>query len=460
MNRYIILNLKQYHQSNNGFALPLSMMLGLVMITMGFASMLVGQNNRDFAKSRSDSNLNTIATEGGVARILVELSSANNSQLLTQNYDPINPDTGKTFLGPDGIINSGDEESVAVDQWADNTSSNCLGGGSVTLPSINYSGTIGVNSNYTLQAYRYDSDKQQGHLLVTGEQGNQKSSVKITLSLAVSSYAKIPGLWLKDNSKSKTSGGELQTNILDSTCPNDSNSSNIASLKGAQAPIPPSNTPVTYNEQPGLSFPTLPTEGLAPPITGSPGAYSLAQITNSTVSLPRSGDVPQGGILTYHVGSQKSIQLSGGNTLSLGTGNETIILYLDGGIDLSGGSSIKLISGTKLIIYARGDLTLSGGSTTAAIENSNLSTDVQIYNYSQGKVTLSGGSAMKMFMFAPQSVVTFSSSSKVEGTIWAQSWVGSGSATLTENSLNLSQAKVRGFPGKIQITGIANWQSK
>lgn len=449
-----IQNRKRYVKGSRGFALPLAMMLGVVILTIAFASIMASQNGRDFAKSRIDSNANFLVAEGAVARTLDQFSSSNNSPLLTLNYDPINPATGKTFLGPDGIINSGDEESVAVNQWAAGTPSNCPSG--TASPSISYSGTIGTNP-YTFQAYRYDPVKQQGHLLVKGGQVNQTSAIQVTVSIAPSQSTALPGLWIQDNSKSKISGGQLQTDIWDSTCPSNSNSANATSLQSAQAPIPPGNTPVVYKARPGIAFPALPTAGTTPPPASRPGTYALAQITNSTGSLPRSSDTPNNGVLTYHVGNQNSINLSGGSILRLGTGNGTIVLYLDGGINLSGGSSIQLTSGTKLIIYANGDLTLSGGSTTAAIANNSSSANVQIYEYTPSHVDLSGGSVMKMFLFAPQSTVTFSGSSNVAGTIWANSWVGSGSSVITENPLNLSQTEVTGFPGKMQITGVTGW---
>ena len=444
---------KRFLKGSRGFALPLAMMLGLVMLAMAFLSVLAAQDGRDLAHSRLDGNANFIVTEGGVARSLDQLSSRNNSKFLTRSYDPINPATGKTFLGPDGILKSGDEESVAVNEWV-NATNNCTGG--ATSASIAYSGTIGTNP-YTLQAYRYIPAQQQGNLLVVGGQVPQTSAVQISLSIASSSSTPIPGLWIQDNDDSKISGGQLQTDIWDSTCSNNSNSGNVASLQGAQAPIPPSNTPAVYNVQPGVPFPTMPLAGATPPITGSAGTYALAQITNSTGTLPQSGDTPSNGVITYHVGNQTSIKLSGGNVLSLGTGNETIVLYLDGGIDLSGGSSLQLTSGSKLIVYARGKLNLSGGSSTASITNNGSSSNVQIYNYTSDDITLSGGSVIKMFLFAPQSTVTFSGSSNLAGTMWSNAWVGSGSSSITEVPLDLSQTPVTGFPGKMQITGVTGW---
>ena len=444
---------KRFLKVSRGFALPLAIMLGLVMLAIAFISVLAAQDGRDLAHSRLSTNSTFIVTEGGVARSLDQLSSSNNSKFLTRSYDPINPATGKTFLGPDGILNSGDEESVAVNEWVSATN-NCTGG--ATSASIAYNGTLGTNP-YTLQAYRYTPAQQQGNLLVVGGQAPPLSAVQISLSIASSSSTPVPGLWIQDNSKSKISGGQLKTDIWDSTCSSNSNSGNVASLQGAQAPIPPSNTPAVYNVQPGLPFPTMPLAGSTPPITGSSGTYALAQITNSTGSLPQSGDTPSNGVITYHVGSQTSVKLSGGNILNLGTGNETIVLYLDGGIDLSGGSSLQLTSGSKLIIYARGKLNLSGGSTTAAITNNGSSSNVQIYNYTSDQITLSGGSVIKMFLFAPQSTVTFSGGSSLAGTMLVNAWVGSGSSNITEVPLDLSQTPVTGFPGKIQITGVTGW---
>jgi hypothetical protein len=436
-----------------GFALPLAMGLGLVMIALATTATIVAQSDRNSSQARVARGANLITTEAGVARILTQLSKPENSPLLTQNYDPVDPATGKTFLGQDGIVNSGDETTVATNEWASSTTSSSCGGTttSSTAPSISYSGTVSSDATYTLQSYRYDPVKKQGHLLVVGKQGTEKSALKLTLSIEAKSTTVVPGLWIQDNGKSKISGGQLQTNILDSTCSDKYSSKNVADLKTAQVPIPPGSTPVTYIEQAGKPFPDLPIAGSVAPTAGT-GTYSLSQITNSTGSLPRSGDTPHNGVLTYHVGNKDSIKLSGGGDLTVGTGNETIVLYLDGGMDFSGGSSIQLTPGTKLIIYARGDLTLSGGS------NNGSSADLQIYNYTNGKITLSGGSTMKVFLFAPTSVVTLSSTSRVEGTIWSEAWVGTGSPVMQEKGLDLSQTKVTGMSGGQQIKGITEWR--
>ena len=171
-----------------GFVLPLAMGLGLVMLTLGVTTIIVSQNGFTSAMLRRQSGLSLAVTEGGLARLLVQLKQTQNSALLTRNFDAINPNTNRTYLGPDGILNSGDEETALVDEWS---SVPCApGGGTVTI-----NDSMG-NGQYTLKAYRYNSDEQTGTLLIEGQHLESTSYVTVTLSVKVGT-SKFPGVWTR-----------------------------------------------------------------------------------------------------------------------------------------------------------------------------------------------------------------------------------------------------------------------
>ncbi|NJK40406.1 MAG: hypothetical protein HC934_01810 [Acaryochloridaceae cyanobacterium SU_2_1] len=101
-----------------GFALPIALGMGFVMLMLGMTAIMVAQSDRITAWQRKESSVNLALTEGGMARTLAQLTYPNNAVLLNRNYDTINPKTGKTYLGPDGIANNGDEEAAVINEWS------------------------------------------------------------------------------------------------------------------------------------------------------------------------------------------------------------------------------------------------------------------------------------------------------------------------------------------------------
>ena len=175
---------RTHYKGDRGFALPLTMGLGLIMLLLGTMMIVTSQASLTIARQRKGTGLSLAVTETGIDRILTQLNQANNSGLLTLNYDTINPQTGTTYLGPDGILQNGDEESTAIDEWTSfsPSSSTCTSGGS-SSPSLSYVSNTDSNGQYTLKAYRYDSTKQTGTLLVEGQQGVSTSMIAVTLAI-------------------------------------------------------------------------------------------------------------------------------------------------------------------------------------------------------------------------------------------------------------------------------------
>ena len=173
-------------QKNQGFALPMALILGLIMVTLMTASLLEAQSNRDSSKIRQSSGTSEITVDSAIARVLAELSKPENSELLGRNYDPINPNTGKTYLGDDRLVNSGDEAVTGVDQWSgfDRSALPCYQQQGISAPSINLSGSIGANAGYELLAYRYDPTLQEGTVLIQGNYGHLQSHVLLSISIS------------------------------------------------------------------------------------------------------------------------------------------------------------------------------------------------------------------------------------------------------------------------------------
>lgn len=184
------------HRRDRGSVLPMVMGLGTIMMLAGAVLIVQSQQGQSLAKGRTHSGNSLAVAEGGVARTLALLTKPNNTVLLLKNYDPINPQTGTTYLGADGILSSGDEENTAVSNWKDPSSTvpKCgepTGISNVDLP---YEGTIGNSGRYKLLAYRYNLREKIGSLLVEGKDGNANAAyilVKVPFS---STYSGFPGL--------------------------------------------------------------------------------------------------------------------------------------------------------------------------------------------------------------------------------------------------------------------------
>lgn len=180
--------------NDQGFTLPVAVAMGLVMFIASATLVSRSQSDQVIASARRGTGGSLAVAEGGIARTLAQLTQANNAVLLTRNYDAVNPTTGKTYLGPDAILSNGDEESTAVNWWTGGGSGSSPCTGATTgSPSMSYSGTIGTDGEYTLQAYRYNSTSKTGTFLVQGRQGT--SAARIAVTVAINSTASdFPGV--------------------------------------------------------------------------------------------------------------------------------------------------------------------------------------------------------------------------------------------------------------------------
>ncbi len=185
--------------SDQGFALPLALGLGFVMVILGLSTIMVAQSDRISAFSRKQAGASLAIAEGGMARSLAQLTAPNNAVLLNRNYDTINPKTGKTYLGPDGMFNSGDEEANAIDEWTGYDPSNhpCHQQKSWGSPTFAKTGAMGTTGSYTVKAYRFNPQQQKGTLFVEASKDGKTTGVQITIAVQPD-LDDFPGLILHD----------------------------------------------------------------------------------------------------------------------------------------------------------------------------------------------------------------------------------------------------------------------
>jgi hypothetical protein len=178
-----------FQKNSQGYVLVLTVVLGSAMMILGLTAAMFVQTDRFISEERKEKGQTLAVTESGAERLMLQLSQHRNSLLLARNYDPVNPDTGKAYLGADGVPNSNDEIATALDEWTSYAPANypCFqqsGVGNPQTISALLSGTLPDGSSYRLLAYRYNPYKQTGYLLVQGTQAGKVTTLAISLQVA------------------------------------------------------------------------------------------------------------------------------------------------------------------------------------------------------------------------------------------------------------------------------------
>jgi hypothetical protein len=156
---------------------------------LGLTAVLITQTDRNIATQRQRTSAGLSDVESGIDRLLLQMSRRHNSILLNKDFDPINPQTSRAYLGADGVPNSGDETATALNDWdvssdppTDYPCYQQAGIGDPDLPT-SFTGSLIGGGSYRLLAYRYDPYQQVGHLLVEGTRNGQTHRVLVTVGI-------------------------------------------------------------------------------------------------------------------------------------------------------------------------------------------------------------------------------------------------------------------------------------
>jgi type II secretory pathway pseudopilin PulG len=459
--------------STKGFVLPIAIGVGLIAILLGIMVIARSSQNRVTATAQKETARSLAAAETGIT----QFQSLFNRYRPLATYCSSNATPAPSTCGTvtwQTVENSNlagsdvcETAATLVKDYADDFTNNQWK-------------SVSTNPNdgqFRLVSYFYKPNATggapffpgTGDLTIEGRvnqntdntASNRTSMTRIDVQFPVTNLppnsADVPGLWISNGAGSTATDStvQLKTNIRDSTCTAAINTT----LRTRQL------SPYEYQPTPRNYFPLMPTEGVNPPATGVAGFYDISSPINHPEKLPRIGDTDDNNVYTYRIAanSNRSIDLTGGQTFYVGERSKTVVLYLEGGINVDS-SQIIVASESKLIIYAHGPVTLSGNSTLNSIDQDDTpaAERVQLYVYPSSSdpaplVTISGGSAsvpMQLLLFAPNSQVIFNTASQVKGSIWAKSWQGSKDSVLTQASTDFSKTKIT-FP---RISPITVWQ--
>lgn len=439
MNKKLKITLKNC-SDEQGFAIPIAVGIGLIMILVGVTMIVRSQGDQTTASAQKATAQSLAITEGGLTRTLSTLNQPNNASFLKLNYDTVNSATAKTYLGPDGIPNNGDGEGSAVDQWSNPPNpAPCSTPGS--LPSGLVSGTMG-SGNYQIRAYRYrdpdgspNNGDEIGTLLIEGKQGETLSQVQVSMPIVQSPQAgTFAGLYasntinLGGNDIMVTSGGTgSAANVICRDCvvPVDECSGGVPTQAGLDSAVGRNNRSVIDGKI-IVGDPQLPAVPTAPATVCSSTSGVNCQINIGSISggsLPRSGDITD----------RASWRATNPAAWPASTASEPYHYVIT---DMPIGNNILTVDTTTapVYLYVSGDVSLNG---TGGIAHSGTSDRLRLYgnpadptdSTTDQSISISGGSsASHIFIYAPDATVGINGGSNtpdILGAVWAKTWDGS-----------------------------------
>lgn len=189
------------HSREQGFAVPIAIGLGFIILLIATTLIIRSQEDRVTASAQKATAQSLAVAEGGITRSLSTLKQLHKGAYFRLNYDSLNSTTAQTHLGPDAILNSGDEETTAVNQWSNPPYTVPCSTANSSPPNL-VSGKMGTSGNYTIKAYRYrDPDgnprtgDETGHLLIEGTHRKAGSQIQVSIPITQTAIAgSFPGL--------------------------------------------------------------------------------------------------------------------------------------------------------------------------------------------------------------------------------------------------------------------------
>ncbi|MDZ4874350.1 MAG: hypothetical protein CLLPBCKN_003746 [Chroococcidiopsis cubana SAG 39.79] len=97
---FLIKLLALKRSQERGFTIVLALSMGLIVMAIAITLIFRASRNEAIASTRTQTGDSLAVAEGGVARILALMTKPENAVLLTRNYDPIDPKTGKIIWEP------------------------------------------------------------------------------------------------------------------------------------------------------------------------------------------------------------------------------------------------------------------------------------------------------------------------------------------------------------------------
>lgn len=378
--------------SEQGFAMPIAIGLGLIMILIGATMIVRSQGDQMTASAQKSTAQSLSIAETGITRVQAFINK--NRGFANQSYPWTSYLAGLSNSCTSGTIYN---EAAVFNNWV----------------------TVGSGSDQ-FKVISYTPSATEGVLVVEGQvrQGSNVTSttrlqVKIPLDRSAMPSFAPPAAWAQNYGL----GNNMITgDVIDAGC----SPGSIDLGKKSQISGTVRNDP-TLTLPPPLAVPKICTGSLVYPITC--GAIRLDAIEGN-LTLPRTtpADVPNANNeYVYYVaknGSGNSIDLSGNNKLVITPGKK-VTLYLEGNINTQGGNTKIGHSCYDTDVPADGEAN-AGATQVAGCEPTNF----QIFGGTgTTSVVLGGSNTIDAFIFVPNAFQSgVNGSAQIRGSIWLKEW--------------------------------------
>jgi Tfp pilus assembly protein PilX len=446
--------------SDQGFALPIAMGMGLIMLLIAATLIMRSHGDQTTALAQKATNRGLSAAETGITRYQ---SFINNNRVTatykdcegTRNSSGTCPDTGSTkswtnATAVPGISScSGGSGATAVANnstvaWQDvNSSDSSLGQYrlvSYVYPAPGTTGTVGTAPG-TGQLTVEGRVNQTGSGS-TATQGVSTATTRLQVNIPVLqptlSGIPVPGAWITTGG---TGGNTIDGNVLLNDCTVALSSINIEVTNSVTGQ--PNSKSYT-----SMSFPALPTK---PTFITSPKNQVLGTINSSTMSglgatsIDESGGGGKGGG-GGGGGSHLKLTLPRSGDTANGSG---VYEYSVTSIDLPNNWELVVTPGQKVKLYLDGGITKGGDIKHDCSGVSGCKpTDFQIFGYgpSGTQICMNGNNYIEAFIFAPEYTVGVAGAGGgaggIKGTVWVKNWSNStGCGSGTSNTVVVQNAE-------------------
>jgi hypothetical protein len=411
MNKKLKIALRN-RSSEQGFAIPIAVGMGLIMILVASTMIVRSQGDEVTASAQKATAKSLGIAEIGITRV-------------------------QSFLNKNrGFAN----QSYPWTNYLENLANPCTSG-TLYNEAAEFNNWVIIGGNDRFKVISYTPTTTDGVLLVEGQvrQGNNITSktrlqVKIGLDRTRMPSFAPPGAWAQNFG---LGNNRINGSVIDAGCP-------------------PGSLTASERSQISGNVLTDPSLTLPPPVTVPPGAISLSAITSGTTTLPTGSDTPNAdGVYVYRVASSsgKSIDLRGSGEKLIIKPGQKVALYLDGNIDTQG-------SGVKIGHNCYDTDNPPDGEPNGATQVSGcVPTNFQIFGGTNTtSIVLGGSNTIDAFIFAPNAINSgVNGSAQIRGSVWLKEWdAANGNHTVIVQTAGWNNVPPSLWPPR--LSPLSSWQ--
>lgn len=431
--------------SEQGFAMPVAIGLGLVMLLVGATMIVRSQSEQAIGSAQKNTALGLSAAEAGVTKVQSFLNT--NRFLAVEDY----PWTRFLLDSTTGAACA--SASATYAQANAFNSSQYINNGTQQFKVISYSYELTDRAN----------NEGIGTLVVEGRSlldtaitSTSRLQVKIPIQRKVIPTVVPPGLWANGFS---IAGNKFRVqSVIDSGCPSTITAAqqrgNFSNPAGGGVPnvlqdpsyqlglpLPVPSTCAASASSPSFTKPCA--IAVTGPVTGSATPGTIFPSTTDITNYP-AGTGTKGEYIYYisNGGGTNSINLSGNNGIVTIRPDKKVSFYLQGNLNMSGSSrlghdcfdsvaspdglpddnnsnGVKNYAANRYSVLDENDR----GSVSGVLCNEN---DFQIYGgTATTQILLGGSNLLSTFIYAPNASGGINGNAIIKGSVWLKGWDGS-----------------------------------